>query len=311
MENINPKISVIVPVYNAEKYLQRCVDSILAQTFTDFELLLIDDGSKDKSGGICDEYVRKDDRVKVFHKENGGVSSARQCGLDNALGEYSIHVDSDDWIEPKMLERMYGKIIEMHADILISDFYIDKDGKSIYVDQLSCQTVPIDILKEILKGHLFGALWHKLIRHSLFKEHDIKFIPNINYCEDVLILAQILQLNVKVCFLHEAYYHYDQQNTNSITRNYTKETFNMRKRYVRALKDMVPNTFESIIKSVAFQVKREAFYNGVLDKDGFYNYMPTPLRYILFNKYEKRLKLCMILAYLGMFDLAKKIIGIR
>ena len=305
-----PKISVIVPVYNAERYLRRCVDSILAQTFTDFELLLIDDGSKDKSGEICDEYARNDNRVKVFHKENGGVSSARQCGLDNALGEYSIHVDSDDWIEPKMLERMYGKIIEMHVDILISDFYIDKDGKSIYVDQLSCQTVPIDILKEILKGNLFGALWHKLIRHSLYKEHDIKFIPNINYCEDVLILAQILQLNVKVRFLHEAYYHYDQQNINSITRNYTKETFNMRKLYVKALMDIVPNTFGSIIKSVAFQVKREAFYNGVLDKDGFYNYMPTPLRYILFNKYEKRLKLCMILAYFGMFNLAKKIVGI-
>lgn len=92
MNNPNPKISVIVPVYNAEKYLHRCIDSILAQTFADFELLLIDDGSTDKSGEICDEYADKDARIRVFHKANGGVSSARNVGLDNALGEYICFV---------------------------------------------------------------------------------------------------------------------------------------------------------------------------------------------------------------------------
>ncbi|MGN0202626.1 MAG: glycosyltransferase family 2 protein, partial [Candidatus Cryptobacteroides sp.] len=94
-----PKISVIVPVYNAESTIRRCVDSILAQTFTDFECLLIDDGSKDRSGEICDEYAAKDSRVRVFHKENGGVSSARNVGLDNAKGEWVTFVDSDDWID--------------------------------------------------------------------------------------------------------------------------------------------------------------------------------------------------------------------
>jgi len=93
---MNPKISVIVPVYKAEAYLRRCVNSILAQTFQDFEVLLIDDGSPDKSGKICDDYVKKDSRVRVFHKENGGVSSARNLGLDNAVGRYIAFVDSDD-----------------------------------------------------------------------------------------------------------------------------------------------------------------------------------------------------------------------
>ena len=102
-----PKISVIVPVYNVEKYLHRCVDSILAQTFTDFELLLINDGSKDSSGVICDEYAAKDSRVLVFHKENGGVSSARNMGLDNAKGEWISFVDSDDWVEKEYLETLY------------------------------------------------------------------------------------------------------------------------------------------------------------------------------------------------------------
>ena len=104
--NITPKISVIVPVYNAEKYLHRCIDSILSQTFTDFELLLINDGSKDSSGAICDEYAAKDNRVRVFHKENGGASSARNLGLDNAKGEWIAFVDSDDLLEVNMLNHL-------------------------------------------------------------------------------------------------------------------------------------------------------------------------------------------------------------
>ena len=123
----NPQISVIVPVYNVEKYLSRCIDSILSQTFTDFELLLIDDGSADSSGKICDEFAMKDERIRVFHKENGGVASARQLGVDEAKGLYSIHADGDDWVEPNMLERMYLKITETGADMVITDYFSDKD----------------------------------------------------------------------------------------------------------------------------------------------------------------------------------------
>ena len=101
---VSPRVSIIVPVYKAEAYLHRCVESLLAQTFTDFEILLIDDGSPDRSGEICDEYAAKDPRVRVFHKENGGVSSARQCGMDHAEGEYTIHADLYDCVEPNMLE---------------------------------------------------------------------------------------------------------------------------------------------------------------------------------------------------------------
>lgn len=98
-----PKVSIIVPVYKAEKYLNRCIDSILAQTFTDWELLLIDDGSTDRSGDICDEYAKKDTRIRVFHKENGGVSSARNLGLDSAQGEWVTFIDADDYILPDFL----------------------------------------------------------------------------------------------------------------------------------------------------------------------------------------------------------------
>ena len=123
-------ISIIVPVYNTEKYLRRCIDSVLAQTYQDFELLLIDDGSKDSSGAICDEYAAQDARVRVFHKENGGVSSARNVGLDNARGEWITFVDADDWIESDMLELLLRKGEETGADIVMGDLlfaYPDRD----------------------------------------------------------------------------------------------------------------------------------------------------------------------------------------
>ena len=120
-----PKVSVIVPIYKAEKYINRCIDSILAQTFTDWELLLIDDGSPDRSGEICDEYAENDPRIRVFHKANGGVSSARQMGQEEAVGEYTIHVDPDDWVEPTMLEELYAKAEADDADMVICDFFLD------------------------------------------------------------------------------------------------------------------------------------------------------------------------------------------
>ena len=104
--NQNPRISVIVPVYNVEQYLPRCVESILAQTYENLEILLVDDGTKDNSGAICDAYARQDARVKAIHKKNGGLSSARNAGIDAATGEYLSFVDSDDWIEPDMYEKM-------------------------------------------------------------------------------------------------------------------------------------------------------------------------------------------------------------
>lgn len=119
--NILLKVSIIVPVYKAELYIRKCIDSILSQTFTNFELLLIDDGSPDNCGKICDEYAELDTRVHVFHKENGGVSAARNLGLDHAKGDYVCFIDSDDWIDPDMLETLIGWEQKKQTDLLFLD----------------------------------------------------------------------------------------------------------------------------------------------------------------------------------------------
>ncbi|NST07596.1 glycosyltransferase, partial [Enterococcus faecalis] len=118
-----PKISIIVPVYNVEKYLEKCVRSILAQTFTDFELILVDDGSPDSSGAMCDQFAEQDQRVKVIHKENGGLSDARNAGIEIATGEYLGFVDSDDYIADDMYELLYTNIVKEDADLSICGIY--------------------------------------------------------------------------------------------------------------------------------------------------------------------------------------------
>ena len=218
-----PKVSVIVPVYKAEKYLRKCVDSILAQTFKDFEVLLVDDGSPDKSGEICDEYAKKDPRVRVFHKENGGVSSARQCGLDNARGEYTIHADPDDWVEPNMLEELYAKAKAEDADMVICDFYVELSPTSQRLRRQEPESLDSrDVLHQLLFQRLHGSLWNKLVRRACYNTFDVKFPPKENHVilwEDLFICCDLLRHGIRVGYVDKAYYHYDlYSNTGSMVR---------------------------------------------------------------------------------------------
>ena len=228
----NPKISVIVPVYKAEHYLARCVDTLLAQTFDDFEVILVDDGSPDNSGAICDEYALKDKRVRVIHQPNAGVSMARQKGLDNARGEYVIHADPDDWVEPDMLKELYAKAKEEDADMVICDFYGHYGEKVVYERQqpssLDHNTVLCDMFK-----HLFGSCWNKLVRRVCFLKFDIHFSEGVSFCEDLLIHSTLLRHNIKVAYLPNAFYHYDCSiNSNSLVRKKTYATFEKDKRLI-------------------------------------------------------------------------------
>lgn len=202
-------ISIIVPIYNAEKYLSKCLDSIIAQTYTNWEAILVDDGSPDKCGMICDEYATKDKRFKVIHQKNGGVSVARQTGLDNAAGDYIIHCDPDDWIEPTMLDEMLKYAISNNADIVICDMTIHK-GKLI---EYSPQNLPENITskelqKKIIRQEIHGSLCNKLIRKDCCK--DICFTPkDISFCEDELFLIKLLNQELAIIkYIPKGFYHY-------------------------------------------------------------------------------------------------------
>lgn len=204
-------ISVTVPVYNTSRYLRQCLDSLSAQTLKDIEFILVDDGSTDNSGGICDEYAVKDPRFRVIHQKNGGLAVARQTGLDNARGEYVIVCDSDDWAEPDMFERLYSKAKETDADIVACGYFAEyPDGRS-----KPCQTVfkekdgIVDNYGFLSRGA--GSSWVKLIRKSLFEKAGAYYEPGVNLSEDSLILYKLMVGNPRVVQVQGNLYHYRRQ----------------------------------------------------------------------------------------------------
>ena len=259
-------ISVIVAVYNAEKTIHKCIDSILSQTFSDFELLLIDDGSPDTCGEICDKYADQDKRIKVIHKKNGGVSAARQTGIDNSLGLYTIHVDPDDWIEPKELEDMYHYAISNNADVVISDFYVDlPNGTIIYKNQKPTALEGIELLHDCFRK-IHGSLCTKLIKRSLYSDFNIRFPIGINYCEDQYITCSILKNNVNVYYLNKAYYHYVQHpSSTTVVSTYNEKTYETDMRLINIYKEMFSEDkalIELMLGINGRSMVCRAFYNG-------------------------------------------------
>lgn len=202
---MTPKVSVIVPVYKAEAYLHRCVDSILAQTFQDFEVLLIDDGSPDKSGEICDEYAKKDNRIRVFHKENGGVSSARNLGLDNARGEWIYFVDADDALFDSCLETLFSKTSNLF-DCIIGGYVEVKENNVISIIPNEIESI-WDYKKTLLDFyqsqyfHFNGYLWNRIFRHSIIEQNHLRFHEDIYYKEDGLFLVEFICKSKKDSFI--------------------------------------------------------------------------------------------------------------
>ena len=207
------EISIIVPVYNAEKYLERCLNSILAQKFINFEVLLINDGSSDESLYICNMFALKDNRITVFDKKNEGVSATRQYGIEKATGAYSIFIDADDWIEPNMLAEMHHTITKQQNDILICNYFINNN----LIKEEQRANAPKALIQNMLNSKIKGVMWNKLVKHSLYKQFNIRFPSNINFCEDVYVCIQLFLSTTKIGFTENAYYHY-MDNPCSITR---------------------------------------------------------------------------------------------
>lgn len=203
------QVSVIVPIYNASKHLRNCLDSLSCQTLKSIEFLLIDDGSTDDSGSICDEYAERDSRFKVVHQSNGGTSIARQVGLDLSIGEYVIICDSDDWTEPDMYEKLYNKAKLSNADMVMCQFWFEyANGKRLEHVNMFNTLSGDEFILNIMKDSSNNGSWTKLIRRNLFKENNISYQPGINMGEDALILYKILLTNPYIVQIPDILYHY-------------------------------------------------------------------------------------------------------
>lgn len=224
------KISVIVPVYNVEKYIDKCMRSLISQTYSNLEIILIDDGSADKSGEICDNYVQKDGRIKVIHKKNGGVSSARNIGIQNATGEYITFVDPDDWLEPDMYEQMMSKF-SAGVDAVFCGYWENPEEETGLTPILHSPTKQgvvdnegalYECLTAMGEGY-FTAVWNKLFRAEIIKKSEIIF-ENYAIAEDELWLTKILPKCENVCLLNTPFYHWRQSPDSALrgVGNYSK-----------------------------------------------------------------------------------------
>lgn len=203
----NPKVSVIVPVYNVEKYLRRCVDSILSQTFTDFELLLVDDGSKDKSAVICDGYAAEDHRVRVFHKENGGVSSARNLGIEEARGEWISFVDADDWINSDYFENLLKAV--KNSDMVISGFqYVLLRGGKLFFLNTVTPSLKLSYNELFSLPHTMSTPWCKLFKANIIKGNAVMFDEKMKMGEDTCFVNSYLCYVKNICFSEYSGYKY-------------------------------------------------------------------------------------------------------
>lgn len=218
---MKPKISIIVPIYNVERYINRCINSILNQTFTNFELILVNDGSLDRCGEICNKYEKKDSRIKVIHKSNGGVSSARNIGIDNASGEYIGFVDPDDYIDENMYEVLYKTIKNSNSDIAISSFSYIINGNEKPQDISNNKIIfnkdeAIKNYFDMIYPFNCSFMWNKIFKKELFD--GVRLNTSILVQEDTEIMIRLYSKSKRVVYIGQPLYFYELRD-GSVTSN--------------------------------------------------------------------------------------------
>ena len=265
-----PKVSVIVAAYNAEKTLAKCLDSILNQTMSDFEVVVVDDGSTDDTGAICDMYSKCDDRIRAFHNTNHGIGYTRRFGIDNSKGKYVIHVDSDDWIEPDMLHEMYGKAVYDNADMVICDM-VEHMGST---TKISCQK-PSDldwksVILDILNNKLHAGPCNKLVRLSCFA-NGINYESGLNFGEDTLVNVRLLAIGISVSYFHKAFYHYDRDaNPKSASKQTSLDSIVQREQMIASIRNVLPQSeYSKAIDNKLVPIAFTALKSNIYDKNEY------------------------------------------
>ena len=290
----SPKISISIPVYNVEKHLSKCLDSIIYQTFKDIEIIVVDDGSTDTSGKICDLYATNDSRIKVIHEENGGLASARQAALEVARGDYFCACDADDWVELDMYEQLYQEAKKTNADIVMCDYWSEYDNgskkthRNIYnLDERN------DILEDLLNGHFPSMVWNKIYKRELFDKYNISWKSGINLGEDYLLMLKIFQNPIKISYLPKTFYHYRREyGGNSYTNSISMDTFKQ-SLYIR--KWILGNIDTIKYENGIFNLWLNIAFTGLRVKEGMTNHyyskeVLSNIPMIGFFKYKYSLK---------------------
>lgn len=271
------KVSVIVPIYKVEKYLHRCVNSILQQTYEHLEIILVNDGSPDQCGKIADDFKEIDERVRVIHKDNGGLSDARNCGMQHVTGEFTMFVDSDDWLDQKMIELMVTHLIEYKADVVQSAFYYVYDHH-LYIDNRYYEANNSPTLltnKELMHELIVNKIvknfaWGKLYKTKLVL--DIPFKKGVLF-EDVFWAHHVMQHAKNLLILHEPLFYYFQHDE-SIVATYNTRSLDMikglRQRHSfieKFYEDLVNESYKQLLKTCLIHYNLLVM-NREADKDG-------------------------------------------
>ncbi|MCG3760575.1 glycosyltransferase family 2 protein [Vibrio cincinnatiensis] len=215
-----PDVSVVIPVYNSQEYIVRALDSILSQKFSNFEVIIIDDGSTDDTKRIIENYLilnkNYDCHVIFKSRANKGVAATRNEGVKIAKGEYIIHMDSDDWVDKSFLSSLFNSAKINKSDIVISDYTLvfESDRKRIKIPEVSD---PIELIKYLLQGKIHGFSWNKLVRSDVIKNNNILFNENVQYLEDLVYIIKVALVSNKLSFVNKSLIYYNQVNTCSIT----------------------------------------------------------------------------------------------
>lgn len=269
---MNPAITVIVPIYNVEQYIYKSIESILSQTLNNIEIILVDDGSTDKSGDIADFYAKKDSRVKVIHKKNQGVSMARNLGLKLAAGEYVSFIDSDDWIDVDMLEKLYYEAIENNCDVVMCCFSREdiKNNKSVKIfHPFQSNTILLkndinrEICSQLLVNGYFTSSCDKIYRLSFLKKYKIKMSTNVKLREDYIFNMNVFNFADRVKYVPMPFYHYRDAD-NSAVKKYYKNLFEFDLRLYKKKKKYLKEWFGDDPKyliAISYNFLMDVFHN--------------------------------------------------
>ena len=229
-------VSIILPVFNVEDYIEKSINSILRQTYEKFELLVINDGTKDNSIKIVRKF--KDSRIKIFNKENGGLSDARNYGLKRAIGEYVYFMDSDDWIESKLIENCLAGIKKYKSDFIVFGYYLDKqnlEGRLLSSQEVIHNEIVFKKNKNNLSfgNHTFnlmGYAWNKLYKNSFLKKKDLRFETGVSLVEDIIFNSEVYKNSNKIVFLRQPLYHYIDRPVTTLIKKFHENSFELKVR---------------------------------------------------------------------------------